>query len=162
MFIIRCFIFIRLTFDELHLSIIDCSRHFPNSSPLLVIVGETRKDGSQDAGGVGEHDAAGEADELADPRDGHHLQLDVGRLRVGDEDVDHPGEVHHLGLVLDVTQELAQKIITVSGYVRTLIIQNMEQRIQELWQMFDHLGVRNTVQQTYPRDEKLSAKRNDL
>ena len=42
-----------------------------------------------------------------DPGDGEHLELDV-LLRVADQDIDHPGEVHHLRLGGDVLEELSE------------------------------------------------------
>ena len=73
-----------------------------------------------------------------------------------DQDVDHPREVNHLRLLDDVTKELAKEIITETGDVRTWIIQDVEQRIQELGKMSDHLGVRDAVKKTDPGDQELS------
>ena len=51
---------------------------------------------------------------------------------MGDEGVDHAGEVHHLGLLDDVAQELPEQVITEGRDFGTGVIENVEQRIQEL------------------------------
>ena len=148
--------------DELHLRRVDGDRHFPHSPPVLVIVGEAGQYCCQDTRGVWKHGRSCEADELPDPGDGDHLELDVvsrlGRLGVTDQDVDHSGEVHHLRLGRDVLQELSENVVTKCRDLRTRVIQDVKQRVQELREMLYHLRVGDTVQQANPGYQELSDK----
>ena len=128
---------------------------------------------SENPRGEGQHLGAGEIDELSDPGDGHHLETHGAGLGVGDEDVDHAGkinnlkraiptfspprrEVSHLGLINDMRQEFPQQIVAEGGDLGTRIIQNVEERIQKLREVLNHLRVRDTVQQADPGDQELS------
>ena len=76
-------------------------------------------------------------------------------LRVDNENVDHPGEVDTVRLLDDVGQKLSQQVLAHRVYLGARVVQDVEQRVQELRQVFDNAALGDAVEDTDPGDQEL-------